>query len=131
MTLEEAMEARIGGASTLEELAKPLEHLLSGGYAPLAGRLIHIRQRVAQVNGLRIEIFHREHAPPHFHVRAADIDAAFTVEDCRLISGTIDSRNQGLVEWWHARARLKLIGAWNATRPSDCPVGPISVPDGA
>jgi len=131
VTVEEILEARVRAASTLEELASPLEHLLSGGYAPFGGRLINIRQRVATINGLRIEVFHREHAPPHFHVTAADIDATFAVEDCRLLSGTIDRRHQGLVEWWHARARSRLIGIWNATRPTDCPVGPIPLPDGA
>lgn len=131
MTVEEALESRIRVASSLEELAGPLEHLLSAGYALFGGRLLHIRQRVAQINGLRIEVYHREHAPPHFHVTAADIDVTFTVEDCRLLSGTIDRRNRGLVEWWHGRARVKLIEIWNATRPTDCPVGPIPVPEGA
>ena len=40
MTVEEAIEARVRAASTLEELAIPLEHLLSGGYAPCGDEIV-------------------------------------------------------------------------------------------
>ncbi|MBK9132077.1 MAG: DUF4160 domain-containing protein [Gammaproteobacteria bacterium] len=121
------IERRVREAKSLVELAAALELLLSGGFAVWTdGSLYEIRQLVAQVQGLRIDVFSREHAPPHFHVSSADIDAVFSVEDCSLIRGTIDGRSRKLVEWWYERGRETIVAAWNATRPSDCPVGPVA-----
>jgi hypothetical protein len=119
-------EEQIKNAHSLDELVSVLETLFNHGFAvDEEGRLYQIVQRVAQENGLRFEIFRREHAPPHFHVRGADVDATFAILTCQLLSGTVDSRRKSIVEWWHKRSLNKLIQFWNQTRPSDCPVGPI------
>ena len=131
MTLEEAMAMRLAAACSLDELADPLEHLLTGSYAVFRGRLRHIRVRVDQTCGLRIEVYPNEHPPPHFHVRGPGINASFTVEDCVHLSGDIDGRKRELIEWWHVRARDRLIAVWNRTRPTDCPVGAIVTSSGA
>lgn len=115
-------------AHSLEEATAALEHLLSGGYSVTAdGRLYNIRQLVARVNGLRIEIFSREHPPPHFHVRGGGVDATFSITDCSLQGGKIGGRERALIEWWFERSRPVLVSTWNSTRPSDCPVGPIAL----
>lgn len=120
------IERRVREAKSLAELTSALELLLSGGFAVWTdGSLYEIKQLVAQVRGLRIEVFSREHAPPHFHVSSSDIDALFSVEDCSFIRGTIDGRSRKLVEWWYERSREAIVAAWNSTRPSDCPVGPV------
>jgi hypothetical protein len=121
---------RISEFATVEEFEQHLERLFTGGVYifhdgsrkfPIFGRAL-----VERLNGLRIEIYPREHAPPHFHVRANDIDAAFSIEDGSLLYGSIDRRAQDLIEYWFLKAKPRLIEVWNATRPSDCPVGPIS-----
>lgn len=120
------IERRVQDAKSLDELTTALNLLLSGGFSVWTdGSLYEIKQPVAQVQGLRIEVFSREHAPPHFHVSSSDIDAVFSVADCSLIRGTIDGRSRKLVEWWYERGRNTIVAAWNSTRPSDCPVGPI------
>jgi hypothetical protein len=75
--------------------------------------------------GLQIHVYANEHAPPHFHVKGADVDASFTILDCTFLQGNIDGREQNLVKWWYERIKPQLVATWNATRPSDCPVGPI------
>lgn len=116
----------IKNARSLDELAKVLETLFDHGFAvDKDGRLYQIFELVARVNGLRFEIFSREHAPPHFHVKGADIDAEFTIMTGELLKGRIDNRRKRVVEWWYKRSRAKLIQFWNQTRPSDCTVGPI------
>lgn len=121
------LERRAKEAKSLVDATSVLEILLSEGYAVwVDGRLYEIRQLIARVNGLRIEVFSREHAPPHFHVSSADIDATFSVADGAFIHGTIDGRSRKLVEWWYGRARNVVVAAWNESRPSDCPVGPIT-----
>ena len=102
-----------------------LQILLSGGFAVWEdGSLYSIKQLVARIDGLQIHVYSREHAPPHFHVMAREIDAIFSLHDCSLLRGEIDGRQKQLVEWWYQRSRAKLIDAWNATRPDDCQVGP-------
>lgn len=122
-----ALERRATEAKSLVDATAVLEILLSEGYAVWTdGSLYEIRQLIARVNGLRIEVFSKEHAPPHFHVTSENIDAVFSVADGAFICGTIDGRSRKLVEWWYARARSVVISAWNESRPSDCPVGPVT-----
>jgi len=118
------LEQRARDATSLEELAAVLEILLGGGFAVWTdGQLYSIKQLVARINGLKVEIFPKEHAPPHFHVNAGDISATFAIDDCRLLSGDIDGRSLRLVQWWYERGKPLLIDTWNQTRPDDCPVG--------
>ncbi len=60
-----------------------------------------------------------------FHVVSSDIDAAFRIDDCALLKGSIDRKARDLIVYWHESARHKLIKIWNRTRPTNCPVGPI------
>jgi hypothetical protein len=120
------LEQRAKDATSIEDAAAVLEILLSEGLAVWEdGSLYSIKQLVARVDGLQIHVYPREHAPPHFHVVAGDIDAAFALHDCTLIRGEIDGRRKRLVEWWYQRCRSTVIEAWNASRPDDCPVGPF------
>ena len=122
MTPYEELDRRARSARTLEELTEVLGLLLSGGYAVWTdGSLYSIKQLVDEVSGLKIEIFSRDHSPPHFHVSGGDIDAVFSIADCSLIKGAIDGRSSRLVQWWYERGRDTLIRTWNETRPSDRP----------
>ena len=126
MTFDDFIAEGIRAGSTVEELAESLEHLLGGGFGVWTdGQLYEIRQLVDRVKGLRIEIFPNEHPPPHFHVRYGSVNASFAIADGRLLHGEIGGRDEQLVRWWHKHSRAQLIKVWNATRPSDCPVGPI------
>jgi hypothetical protein len=120
------IESAVSSATSLEDGALALERLLSGGYAVWTdGSLYSIKQLVERFRGLKIEIFPREHPPPHFHVSAADIDATFSLTDCELLQGHVPARELALIKWWYARSRPLLVNTWNRTRPSNCPVGPI------
>lgn len=121
------LNRRAREAESLEASAAILQELLSGGYSVWTdGSLYSIRQLVARVQGLQIHVYANEHSPPHFHVKSTDVDASFTVQDCAFMCGNIDGREQRLIRWWYERSRPQLVAAWNATRPSDCPVGPIN-----
>ena len=123
---ESDLDDQISRATELGDLASLLELLLSSNLAVWEDNsLIHIKKLVAEVRGLRIEIYPNEHPPPHFHVRAPSIAATFDIRTCELLQGRILGREQRLVEWWHKRSRRQLIRIWNSTRPADCPVGPI------
>lgn len=124
--LDSVVQFRIANSGTLEESARCLFLLLTGGYSVWEdGRLIEIRGLVHQIHGLKISIYSREHGPPHFHVIAPGINASFAIADCRPLEGHLAGRELSLVRYWHASARSTLVAAWNASRPTDCPVGPI------
>ena len=114
----------ISQADDFDTLAKMLWVLLNGGFSVWDdGTLLHTRQLVERVNGLRIEVRSNEHPPPHFHVITGGNNASFTIEDCSLLAGTLGRKDIKLVKWWHSRAQLKLIAAWDETRATGCSVG--------
>ena len=119
-----SIEERTERAATLEEAAAILTELLGGGYSIWDdGSLCFIRQLVAKVNNLRIEVFPNEHPPPHFHVVFPGGNASFALADCSLIKGHISNGERALVKWWYDRSRALVIKSWNDSRPSDCQVG--------
>ncbi len=115
---------------TFEEWAEWLEALLHNPCSIFErdGELLLLenKQLVARVNGLKIEVFSNEHPPPHFHVKSSEIDASFSIEDCRLLNGKIPSSASQKVKYWHRYSKPKLIEAWNSSRPTGCTVGPYS-----
>jgi hypothetical protein len=110
----------------LEQFERSLEALLSSGCYMLEGQLIHGRQLVDRIGGLKLEIRSREHIPPHFHVISADINASFVIEDGSLLNGHVNSKERDLIQYWYACSKKRLIEVWNDTRAADCPVGKIS-----
>lgn len=113
---------------TFEEWAEYLEAMLNEQCSVMMidGKLtlLEIKVLVDKVRGMRIEVYSREHSPPHFHIRSADINASFSIEDCKLIEGSITSGDYNKICYWYEHAKPKLIQAWNKTRPTDCIVGP-------
>ena len=124
-------DSLIEDAKTPADLLKLLEYLISMDCDIIVSpsgdlRVFERRQLVHRVGNLKIEIFSREHAPPHFHLTGPDIDATFSIDDGTLLTGSISSTQRKRVDFWYHRSREKLIEVWNQTRPSDCPVGKIS-----
>jgi Domain of unknown function (DUF4160) len=85
--------------------------------------LIEIRQLVAKVNGLKIEVYANEHPPPHFHVKSPNVNASFSIESCELLEGRAESKDIKKIRFWHKQAKPVLINTWNLTRPTNCTVG--------
>jgi hypothetical protein len=122
----DSLEQEVESAKSLEQSATALAHLLSSGVAVWEdGSLYSVRHLVGSVKGLKIEVFAREHPPPHFHISGGDINAIFSLTTCEHLKGNISGRELSLIKWWYEKSRPNLISAWNQTRPSDCPVGPI------
>ncbi len=84
---------------------------------------------VARVDGLSIKIWADEHPPPHFHVSYQGQDASFSILDCSRLPGVSGlQRYDRRIESWWRRNRMHLIKKWNASRPTNCSVGPIILP---
>ena len=130
--IESLLKRRPEQACTVADLAAHLELLLNSGcyvWTEPNGEqiLIEARALVGRINGLTIHIYSDEHAPPHFHVKSAEIDATFRISDCSPLRGSVDRKTSELIDYWYLNmgGRSKLIEDWNKTRPTDCPVGEI------
>jgi hypothetical protein len=128
MNFEQIIASRANKARNLEDLAWLLERFLQECEVVEHNgetQLIFKRARVGQIGGLKIEIYANEHAPPHFHVKSNEIDAVFTISDCKLLKGTVSSKDERLINYWHSGSKSKLVEMWNRMRPANCPVGQI------
>lgn len=122
----EILDQQCRDAVGLDESIAVLMRLLSDGYAVWDdGSPYSVKLLVASIKGLKIEVFSREHSPPHFHVSGNEIDATFSISECLHLDGKVSGREKRLIEWWHQRSRDQLITASNQSRPHDCNVGPF------
>ena len=113
--------------SSLSELEASLQKFLNSGCGFWTdGSLIFTKQLVDRIHNLKIEIYSKEHGIPHFHVKSNEINAVFSIKDCSLINGSINSTEMKLIQYWFNRCKSKLIEVWNNTRPSNCQVGIFS-----
>jgi hypothetical protein len=80
--------------------------------------------------GLKMEIRSDEHPPPHFHVLYGNEDASFSIIDCQRLPRVegLKRYERDIFYWW-GNNRRKLALVWNKSRPTDCTVGPVPVPD--
>jgi hypothetical protein len=85
-------------------------------------------EEVGRFKGLVISIFSDEHPPPHFCVRYQGETASFSITEGKRLAGNrgLEKFERNIQGWWKDN-RARLMERWNANRPSDCPVGPITV----
>ncbi|MBR9804509.1 DUF4160 domain-containing protein [bacterium] len=77
-------------------------------------------------HGLKIEVFSQEHPPPHFRVKIGDLTGCFKITNGEPLKGSQITKYHKRIKKWYDKNKNLLISAWNTSRPSDCPVGPIS-----
>ena len=75
-----------------------------------------------RLNGFKIEVFSKEHPPPHFRVCYAGECNDFTIKDCTPMYSGLSNYYRNIKKW-HKKNKDSLIKFWNEKRPSDCPVG--------
>ena len=125
-SMQEYIERTITEASSLDKLAESLAFLLNGNFSIWTdGTLLETRARVATIDGVTISINPRDHAPPHFHIKAGETNATLCISDGSLLKGFVLPRHDKLIHRWFQLSKPKLVTIWNETRPTDCPVGRI------
>lgn len=84
---------------------------------------------VVSVDGFKVEIFAKEHPPPHFRVAVGASTANYSIDKFHRMNGSGEVlRYEKIVKaWWEDNKGL-LITIWNETRPTDCPVGKVGAP---
>ncbi|MDI6697993.1 MAG: DUF4160 domain-containing protein [Candidatus Saccharicenans sp.] len=80
---------------------------------------------VAEFRGVRIEVFPREHMPPHFHVCYNSRHATYRIDNCELLEGSLGHREDKIVQYWYLKqgGKKAVEQAWKKTRPGDLQVG--------
>ena len=63
--------------------------------------------------GIVIQMFWRDHSPPHFHALYAEYEVLIDLRDFRVIRGGLPRRAMALVLEWAAERREDLMEDWN------------------
>ena len=91
-----------------------------------SGQRLLTEKEVGRFDGFVVHIFADEHPPPHFQVKYQNQSASFSILDCLRLRGNVGlERYEFNIRELHKKYRSDLIDQWNATRPTNCPVGPI------
>ena len=98
------------------------ESFLRGPVIDDTGLLEITEAEVGRLGSLKIEIYSREHPPPHFRVSHQGQTADYQISDCEQIKGGLRKFYRN-VRQWHVENKQLLIDTWNSRRPTDCPVG--------
>lgn len=122
----------------LEEIANGILMLGSGGdqWGDEGTTALHIlRTYLMKVPGnLKFDVRPKEncHNIAHVHVISPNFDASFSIPEGKLLVGeTPKAAIRTIIDSFfeNQTTRCILIHKWNDTRPSDCPIGKLDVPE--
>ena len=71
--------------------------------------------------GIVIQIFWREHPPPHFHALYGEYEAQIDIRDLSVLRGSLPRRAMALVLEWADEHRDELMEDWNLCRQLQTP----------
>lgn len=76
---------------------------------------------LSQFFGIVIQMFWREHAPPHFHALYAEHEALIDIRTLDVIGGKLPRRAMALVLEWAALHRVELMEDWDLCQAKQMP----------
>ncbi|MBI4996892.1 MAG: DUF4160 domain-containing protein [Rhodocyclales bacterium] len=76
---------------------------------------------VSQFFGIVIQMFWREHAPPHFHALYGEFEALIDIRTLEVIAGNLPRRAMQLVIEWAIEHRAELMEDWNLCQAKQLP----------
>jgi hypothetical protein len=71
--------------------------------------------------GLIIQMFFRDHAPPHFHVKYAEHKATIDIKALSLLEGKLPTRALNLVLDWAELHQSELLENWQLCQSMQIP----------
>lgn len=72
--------------------------------------------KISEFFGITIQMFYREHMPPHFHAVYGEYTALIQIDNLTLYSGKLPPRAMGLVIEWASIHKEKLLDNWYVAR---------------
>ena len=76
---------------------------------------------VSQFSGIVIQMFWREHAPPHFHALYGEFEALIDIRTLAVLRGSLPRRALALVLEWAALNRDALMENWELCQQKQSP----------
>lgn len=65
------------------------------------------------VSGVKIQLFFKDHAPPHFHTDFAEYKAIVKIEDCEIMEGQLPKNKRNEVLKWAKENKNVLMEIWD------------------
>ena len=79
---------------------------------------------ISRFLGIVIAMYYKEHGVPHFHAKYGEFRGALSIEDLKLIEGSLPKRVRSLVLEWAFEHREELAENWDLAREGK-PLNPI------
>ena len=76
---------------------------------------------VSQFFGIVVQMFWREHAPPHFHALYGEHEILLDIRTLEAIKGALPRRALALVLEWAALHRAELMEDWSLCQAKQAP----------
>jgi hypothetical protein len=76
---------------------------------------------ICEFDGITVYIYHREHNPPHFHVRCAGHTGVFSIATLAMMKGELPARRQRQVRAWAVAHRADLQECWDLAAANEPP----------
>ena len=76
---------------------------------------------ISQFFGIVIQMFWREHAPPHFHALYAEYEALIDIRTLEIIQGNLPKRALAMVLEWAVQHRTELMEDWKLCQQKQLP----------
>lgn len=76
---------------------------------------------ISRFFGIVIRMYHKEHAPPHFHADYGEFGAQIDIRTLAVLEGRLPPRALGLVAEWAALHRSELTEAWKRAQAGQDP----------
>jgi Domain of unknown function (DUF4160) len=78
--------------------------------------------------GILVQIFWREHGPPHFHALYAEHEVLIDIRTLALVQGNLPKRALALVLEWASEHQAELMEDWELCRHMQTPkkIEPLS-----
>jgi hypothetical protein len=71
---------------------------------------------VSRFFGIRIFLYYRDHAPPHFHAEYQGVEAKILIADGEPLEGHPPARQMALVRRWARESRNGFLENWGRAR---------------
>jgi Domain of unknown function (DUF4160) len=68
---------------------------------------------ICEFEGIAVYVYHRDHSPPHFHVRFGGAGAEFDLATLRLTEGTVPRAQRRKVEKWAREKQAEIRQCWD------------------
>jgi hypothetical protein len=64
--------------------------------------------------GIKIQLFHNDHAPPHFHAVSAEYELVVAIKTLEVMQGKMPNKKRKLVLIWAEVNQDVLLELWDA-----------------